>query len=161
MALEERVVESVGRRTCIIGSSIFLSMSNFEHIIIGDLKSIDEKTFAEAKGIAEEARNDTNHGLALRDYSQNCYYPEKIGVFHGWHIWWCDTHFQPHFVCERVKFQRRVTDFAQAVDAADKTESYDYGGDDAKNRNGVLPASGQRWLSPRELARDFLAWMRR
>lgn len=133
----------------------------YKNIIIGDIKAIDVKTFEKADGIAERARNDTNHGLAERDYSKACRYPHKIGVFHGYHIWWCDIHFQPHFICEHHKSQKCALDFAEAVDASDKTESYEYGGEDAKNRRGQMPASGQRWLSPRELARDFIAFIKR
>ena len=43
----------------------------------------------------------------------------------------------------------------------DKTPHYDYSGPYAKNRLGQVPeGSGQRWMTPREIARDLLKRVR-
>ena len=80
----------------------------------------------------------------------------RIAVVHGVHIWWCPIYYQPEFMCSRDKMFKEVVDFSEMVIKSDKTRDYKYGGDDAKNNKGDIPPKGTRWLSPRELARDFL-----
>ena len=125
-----------------------------------DLKEIEKEHWMHAKGVRYH-RGETNAALAERDYSVACRTPHKIAVVSGYFIWWCSAHHQPLSHCDMARFRFEVFDFAASVEKADKTTDYNYGGEQSKNNMGLLPPKGSRWLTPRELARDFLAIFKR
>lgn len=61
---------------------------------------INEEDWKKAKGVIVH-KNETNPGLAKRDYSVPCHTRYCIVVIQGYWVWWCSTHHQPHFICER------------------------------------------------------------
>lgn len=121
------------------------------------MSQIEEKKFEDAPAVNH---NDTNTTLAKRDYEQKCRYPHKIGVVHGIWIWWCDTHYQPLFICDAARVKEKTLAFAEAVKLTDKTEPYEYGGcgykEKSENNRGEQPAQWTRWLTPREIALNFI-----
>ena len=133
---------------------ININISNHDH------KQIDKQNWREAKGV-NASPTETNSMLASRDYEVKCVYPYKIGVLHGIHVWWCESHCQPLFMCERSREKSKVLRFAEAILKVDKTPNYDYEGSDTRNALGDKPSEGQRWASPRELARDFISYLKR
>lgn len=50
--------------------------------------------------------------------------------------------------------EARLREALQSVIKSDKTREYNYG---EKRRDGEAPGTGQRWLTPKELAREALA----
>lgn len=119
-----------------------------------DLETIDAMSWNDAEGITEDIKATcTNTMLAPRDYSVKCRIPHKIGVFHGIHVWWCSSHFQPLFHCDLDKKKEAVRSFAQAVIDNDRTETYRYS---EENNRHQKPGVGQRWASPMEMAKSFI-----
>lgn len=60
-----------------------------------------EKDFKEAKGYCG-TKTETNSMLASRDYNIECDTScEPLMVVEGFWIWWCKTHLQPLYCCER------------------------------------------------------------
>lgn len=129
------------------------------HLDMGDIEQIDKMVWRRAEGVDGSPR-ETNSMLSTRDYSIKCYYPHKIGVFHGIWVWWCDTHHQPLFHCDADRNKNRILTFLEAVKQNDKTPPYEYPGYGQEkykvNAKGEKPAPFQRWLSPREMAEEFI-----
>lgn len=127
---------------------------------------IEKLKFKDAKGITERGKKDTNSMLAERDYSVPCDTTgDPLMVVHGVWIWFCKSHYQPLSHCEHAKTQERVLAFAEAVKLNDKTEPYEYGHyphrERRKNAAGQYPEQFQRWLTPREMALNFIRDMKR
>lgn len=64
------------------------------------VREINKEHWKYAKGIKAH-RTETNSALALRDYSIDCKLTHQICVIKGYFIWWCFTHHQPFYLCER------------------------------------------------------------
>ena len=79
------------------------------------LKNIENEDWKDATGITESAKKGTNAGLAARDWELDCRTPNKIGVFHGFHVWWCSTHHQPKMWCDRARAKARTLKVLQAI----------------------------------------------
>lgn len=124
-------------------------------IDLWSLEQIHAEHWRKAKGVFGGPQ-ETNAALSERHYGVACEIPHKIGVIKGYWIWWCSTHHQPSSHCERAKAEIRVREFAEAIMNADKTSDYEYGGEKALNSKKEKPPKGTRWLTPRELARDFI-----
>jgi len=61
------------------------------------------ENWKDAEGVSATHR-ESNSVLAQRDYKCNCDVgSEPVVVVEGFHIWWCKTHHQPFFHCERKK----------------------------------------------------------
>lgn len=56
-----------------------------------------------AQGV-EDFCHETNSALAKRDYNIKCDTGDKpLVVVEGYHIWWCKTHHQPYYKCEKYR----------------------------------------------------------
>lgn len=130
-------------------------------------KEIADLDWKKAVGITEHAReHDTNSMLAERDYDVKCDTTgDPLMVVHGVHIWFCKSHHQPLSHCDAAKAKIRTIAFAEAIRKNDKTEPYEYGGyrhlEESKNADGEEPAQFQRWLTPREMALNFIRDLKR
>lgn len=124
-------------------------------------EKIETADWQKAPGITERAKNGTNPMLAERDYTCKCDITgDPIAVVHGVHLWFCYSHHQPYSFCEKAKLIKEAKEFAESVLELDKTERYEYGrGDENKNNKGELPAPGQRWATPKEMANSFIKWL--
>ena len=73
---------------------------------LGMLDSIKVPTdWRKVKGITAK-RIETNMGLAIRDYSVECYSgSEPLMIVEGFWIWWCKTHNQPSSICQLDKIE--------------------------------------------------------
>lgn len=129
-------------------------------------KDIADRDWKQATGITEAGKRGTNSMLAERDYSVKCDITgDPLMVVHGVHIWFCKSHHQPLSHCEAAKNHKIVLDFAEAVRKNDKTEPYEYGcydhRENSKNADGEEPAKYQRWLTPKEIALNFIRDLKR
>ncbi len=123
-----------------------------------DIEKLDWK---KAKGITERGKRGTNSMLEERDYEVDCDITgDPLMVVHGIHIWWCKSHHQPENYCCMARTKIKTLAFAEAVKRNDKTEPYEYGGyrhmEEAKNADGESPGQFKRWLTPKEMALDFI-----
>lgn len=103
---------------------------------VGKRKPWDDENFYKAEGVSD--KNDTNHGLAKRDYSVSCSTPSqnKIAVVGGFFLWWCSAHHQPYSWCEKAKLKQ---DSAQAQQEAVERSVYVLTAyDTEKERNGEV-----------------------
>ena len=74
---------------------------------------IKEEKIEEAKGVIVKG---TNHFFYERDYNIGCKETKQIDIIHGYHMWWCSTHFQFLERCDRnielkgqkEKFQKKL-----------------------------------------------------
>lgn len=129
-------------------------------------KEIEKLKFKDAKGITASGKKDTNSMLAERDYDVKCDTTgEPLMIVHGIWIWFCKSHYQPASYCDAARIKERTLAFAEAVKLNDKTKPYEYGHyrhlEDSKNAAGEEPAQFQRWLTPNEMALNFIRDMTR
>ena len=71
---------------------------------MSEIKTWEKENWKKARGIKQD-KNETNSGLAPRDYSIDCDIPSrnKIAVINGFWIWWCSAHYQPLPWCQLEK----------------------------------------------------------
>lgn len=105
------------------------------------LQEIEKEKFHRALGIKD--KNNSNHGLARRDYTVKCSIPHRIITLKGYFVWWCSSHYQPHFVCQKHQIKARAKEFAEAIL-------------NAENRTKMNPPPRTKWLTSEELAEQFL-----
>jgi len=70
-----------------------------------DIPLIEEENPREAEGVCPF---DTNDALAERDYSVKCIATRCIVIVKGYWIWWCSTHHQPMFMCEKARMKKKI-----------------------------------------------------
>lgn len=124
-------------------------------------KDIKELHWKDATGITEQGKKGTNSMLEERNYNiECCITGDPLMIVHGVHIWFCKSHHQPLFHCEKRKTHNKTLKFTEAIILADKTNGYKYGGKDSPNTKNEIPPINTRWLYPRELARDFINYLK-
>ncbi len=64
-------------------------------------KIIGKEDWRKAPGIVNNPK-EINSAFAIRDYSIPCK-TVLIAIVKGYHIWWCSTHHQPFYKCEKGK----------------------------------------------------------
>jgi len=124
-------------------------------------KEIEELKWKNAPGITKAGKRGTNKMLAERDYEVRCDITgDPLMVVHGVHIWFCKSHHQPYSHCEQEKLKIQTLCVMEAIRKNDKTTPYEFGSyrflDESKNADGEMPANFQRWLTPKEIALNFI-----
>ena len=63
-------------------------------------------------------KNETNSGLANRDYSVKCNCgSEQLMVVEGFWLWWCYVHNQPSLFCEREILKKQLENSKKKLEA--------------------------------------------
>lgn len=127
----------------------------------GRIEEVEKLDWKKAAGITEAGKRGTNSMLEERDYDVKCDLGSNpLMVVQGVHIWYCTAHHQPASYCDAARIKERTLAFAEAVKLNDKTEPYEYGGyrhrEESRNAAGEEPAQFTRWLTPREMALNFI-----
>ena len=68
---------------------------------------IDLEDWRKAPGILAD-QNESNSAFASRDYKISCDPRYLIARIKGYHLWWCSTHHQPHFLCENTRLKLKL-----------------------------------------------------
>ena len=64
------------------------------------------ENWKDAPGI-NAMHKETNAALAQRNYECDCATTvEPVVIVEGYHIWWCVTHHQPLYACEKARLRQ-------------------------------------------------------